>query len=81
MGIEVLPPSVNVSANGFTIEQLPADHPAPRQVTAFPFPLEPAPASRSQDQLDGTLAHVLHRVEPHADGGPRLQREPKRSAC
>jgi DNA polymerase-3 subunit alpha len=37
MGIEVLPPSVNVSSNTFTIERLPAGLTPPRQVTAFPF--------------------------------------------
>ncbi len=36
MGIEVLPPNVNVSGHTFTIEQLPADRTAPRQVAAFP---------------------------------------------
>jgi DNA polymerase-3 subunit alpha len=46
MGIEVLPPSVNFSANGFTIEQLPATHPAPRQLTAFPFPVVEGAAIR-----------------------------------
>jgi DNA polymerase-3 subunit alpha len=54
MGIEVLPPSVNVSANGFTIEELGADHPqsaaaapvAPRQMTVFPFPVPPRAAIR-----------------------------------
>jgi DNA polymerase III subunit alpha len=46
MGIEVLPPSVNVSANGFTIERLPAGNPAPRQVTSFPFPLSAGTAIR-----------------------------------
>jgi DNA polymerase-3 subunit alpha len=54
MGIEVLPPNVNVSANGFTIEQLPADQPqsaddvpaAPRQLTAFPFPVPAGTAVR-----------------------------------
>ncbi len=39
MGIEVLPPSVNVSSNGFTIEQLPPDRPAPKKLSAFPFPV------------------------------------------
>ncbi|HEX9115238.1 MAG TPA: DNA polymerase III subunit alpha [Anaerolineae bacterium] len=39
MGIEVLPPSVNLSSNSFTIEALPADRVAPRQLTAFPFPI------------------------------------------
>lgn len=38
MGIEVLPPNVNVSGHHFTIEQLPPGRSAPRQVTAFPFP-------------------------------------------
>ncbi len=40
MGIEVLPPSVNLSAKGFTIEQLPPDRRPLRQVTAYPFPVE-----------------------------------------
>src|SRR5512139_1367397 len=46
MGIEVLPPSVQVSANGFTIEQLPPGQPAPRQVTGFAFPVPPGTAIR-----------------------------------
>ncbi len=46
MGIEVLPPSVNVSEHTFTIEKLPAGRPAPRQTTAFPFPVEPGAAIR-----------------------------------
>jgi DNA polymerase-3 subunit alpha len=46
MGIEVLPPSVNVSANGFTIERLPEGHSGPRQVTMFPFPVPPGTAIR-----------------------------------
>ena len=46
MGIEVLPPSVNVSEHIFTIEQLPAGRHAPRQPTAFPFPVEPGAAIR-----------------------------------
>jgi DNA polymerase III subunit alpha len=46
MGIEVLPPSVNVSANGFTIEHLPAGHPAPHQVTMYPFPVSQGTAIR-----------------------------------
>ena len=29
MGIEVLPPNVNVSSNGFTIEHLPEKHGPP----------------------------------------------------
>ena len=39
MGVEVLPPSVNVSSNGFTIEQLPPGRPAPKKLSAFPFPV------------------------------------------
>jgi len=46
MGIEVLPPNVNVSAKGFTIEQLPAGRVPPRQATAFPFPVPPGSAIR-----------------------------------
>jgi DNA polymerase-3 subunit alpha len=46
MGIEVLPPNVNVSANGFTIEQLPPTRVPPRQVTAFPFPVPEGAAIR-----------------------------------
>jgi DNA polymerase-3 subunit alpha len=46
MGIEVLPPNVNVSGHMFTIEQLPQGRPAPRQNTAFPFPVEPGAAIR-----------------------------------
>ncbi len=46
MGIEVLPPNVNVSSNNFTIEQLPARRVPPRQVTAFPFPVEKGAAIR-----------------------------------
>ena len=38
MGIEVLPPSVNVSSNGFTIEQLPPGRPAPKQTERLPVP-------------------------------------------
>ncbi len=46
MGIEVLPPSVNVSQHTFTIENLPSDRVSPRQITAFPFPVEPGAAIR-----------------------------------
>ncbi len=46
MGIEVLPPSVNVSGHNFTVEQLPAGHAVPRQVTVFPFPVTPGAAIR-----------------------------------
>ena len=46
MGIEVLPPNVNVSANGFTIEQLPEDHVSPRPMTEFPFPIDEGTAIR-----------------------------------
>ena len=46
MGIEVLPPNVNVGGHTFTIEQLPADRTAPRQVAAFSFPIEPGSAIR-----------------------------------
>ena len=46
MGIEVLPPNVNVSANTFTIEQLPADRTPPPQVTVFPFPVPAGAAIR-----------------------------------
>jgi DNA polymerase III subunit alpha len=46
MGIEVLPPSVNVSEHTFTIEKLPPNWPSPRQTTAFPFPVEPGAAIR-----------------------------------
>jgi len=46
MGIEVLPPNVNVSGHHFTIEQLPPDRPAPHQATAFPFPVPERAAIR-----------------------------------
>ncbi len=46
MGIEVLPPSVNVSGHHFTIEQLPPQRAAPHQVTAFPFPVPERAAIR-----------------------------------
>ncbi len=46
MGIEVLPPSVNVSQHTFTIENLPANRVPPRQITAFPFPVEAGAAIR-----------------------------------
>lgn len=46
MGIEVLPPSVNVSRHMFTVEKLLADRVPPRQVTAFAFPVEPGVAIR-----------------------------------
>ena len=46
MGIEVLPPDVNVSANSFTIERLPAGRRAPAQLTAFAFPVEEGAAIR-----------------------------------
>ncbi len=46
MGIEVLPPSVNVSQHTFTIETLPPNRPPLRQTTAFPFPVEPGAAIR-----------------------------------
>lgn len=46
MGIEVLPPNINVSDHTFTIEQMPAGRVPPRQVTAFPFPVAPGVAIR-----------------------------------
>ncbi len=46
MGIEVLPPSINVSGHNFTVEQMPAGQAAPRQVTAFSFPVAPGAAIR-----------------------------------
>jgi DNA polymerase-3 subunit alpha len=46
IGIEVLPPSVNVSGHNFTIERLPAHAAPPRQVTIFPFPVEQGIAIR-----------------------------------
>ncbi|OQA47296.1 MAG: DNA polymerase III subunit alpha [Chloroflexi bacterium ADurb.Bin325] len=46
MGIEVLPPSVNVSGHRFSVEKLPAGRAAPRQTTVYPFPIEPGIAIR-----------------------------------
>ena len=46
MGIEVLPPNVNVSSNGFTIETLPATMVAPRRLTSYAFPVPEASAIR-----------------------------------
>jgi DNA polymerase III subunit alpha len=46
MGIEVLPPNVNVSSNTFTVEQLPAGHFPPRRLTSFSFPIEEGAAIR-----------------------------------
>ncbi len=46
MGIEVLPPNVNVSGHNFTIEQLPAHIVPPKQVTAYPFPVPERTAIR-----------------------------------
>ena len=46
MGIEVLPPNINVSSNNFTVEQLPPGRAAPRQVTTFAFPVEAGAAIR-----------------------------------
>ena len=40
MGIEVLPPNINVSSNNFTVEQLPEGRVLPRPVTTFAFPVE-----------------------------------------
>ena len=46
MGIEVLPPNINVSGHNFTVERLPAGRVPPRQVTAFAFPVEQGTAIR-----------------------------------
>ena len=46
MGIEVLPPNVNVSGHNFSIEQLPPDRPAPHRAAAFPFPVPDRAAIR-----------------------------------
>jgi DNA polymerase III subunit alpha len=46
MGIEVLPPNINDSSNNFTVEQLPPDRTAPRQVTTFAFPVAAGAAIR-----------------------------------
>ncbi len=46
MGIEVLPPNINDSSNNFTVEQLPPDRAAPRQVTTFAFPVAAGAAIR-----------------------------------
>ncbi len=46
MGLEVLPPDINVSSNGFTIEQLPPSRAALRQLTTYRFPLPEGMAIR-----------------------------------
>lgn len=46
MGIEVLPPSINVSSNGFTAEQLPEGRTPPHPQTSFAFPVPPGTAIR-----------------------------------
>ncbi len=46
MGIEVLPPSVNVSGHRFSVEKLPNGRTSPRQSTVYPFPIEPGIAIR-----------------------------------
>ena len=46
MGIEVLPPSVNVSSNSFTIESLPPGAAGAAAVDAFPFPVAERAAIR-----------------------------------
>ena len=46
MGIEVLPPNVNVSGHNFSIEQLPPDRPAPHRAAVFPFPVPERTAIR-----------------------------------
>jgi DNA polymerase III subunit alpha len=46
MGIEVLPPNVNVSGHNFGIEQLPQDRPAPHRAAIFPFPVPERTAIR-----------------------------------
>ena len=46
MGIEVLPPNINVSGHNFSIEQLPPGRPAPHCAAAFPFPVPERTAIR-----------------------------------
>jgi DNA polymerase III subunit alpha len=46
MGIEVLPPSINVSGHMFTVEKMAGDRAPLRQNTAFPFPVESGLAIR-----------------------------------
>lgn len=46
MGIEVLPPNVNVSGHRFSVEKLPPGRTPPRQTTVYPFPIEPGIAIR-----------------------------------
>jgi DNA polymerase III subunit alpha len=46
MGIEVLPPNVNVSGHRFSVEKLPDGRTSPRQSTVYPFPIEPGIAIR-----------------------------------
>jgi len=46
MGIEVLPPNVNVSGHHFSIEQLPPGRPTPHRAAAFPFPVPERTAIR-----------------------------------
>ncbi|MCU0500520.1 MAG: DNA polymerase III subunit alpha [Anaerolineae bacterium] len=46
MGIEVLPPNVNVSGHNFSIEQLPPERPAPHRAAAFAFPVPERTAIR-----------------------------------
>ena len=46
MGIEVLPPNVNVSGHNFSIEQLPPGRPPPHRTAVFPFPVPERTAIR-----------------------------------
>ena len=46
MGIEVLPPNINVSGHNFSIEQLPPGRPAPHRAAVFPFPVPERTAIR-----------------------------------
>jgi DNA polymerase-3 subunit alpha len=64
MGIEVLPPSVNLSSNTFTIERLSAERTPPRRLTTFPFPIPERVAIRMgldaiKNVGEGPVAQIL----------------------
>ena len=66
MGIEVLPPNVNVSGHNFTIEQLPPDRPAPHRAAAFPFPVPERTAIRMGLDAIKNVGEGPDRRDPEA---------------
>ena len=85
MGIEVLPPNVNVSGHNFSIEQLPPGRPAPHRAAVFPFPVPERTAIRMgldaiKNVGEGPIDAIQNARGDRAVRLPRRVRRPRRSA-